>query len=69
MRGLWEEVQEATLNSADYYLSRALKDPARSSDLTRNAARLYSRYIAHFERYATIDATNFVPDSAYFAAY
>lgn len=69
MRGLWEEVQEATLNSADYYLSRALEDPARSSDLTRNAARLYSRYIAHFERYATIDATNFVPDSAYFAAY
>jgi hypothetical protein len=69
MRGLWEELQEATLNSADYYLSRALKDPARSSDLTRNAARLYSRYIAHFERYATIDATDFVPDSAYFAAY
>ncbi len=69
MRGLWEEIQEATLNSADYYLSRALEDPARSSELTRNAARLYSRYIAHFERYATIDATDFVPDSAYFAAY
>jgi len=69
MRGLWEEVQEATLNTADYYLSRALEDPARSSELTRNAARLYSRYLAHFERYATIDATDFVPDSAYFAAY
>ena len=69
MRGLWEEIQEATLNNADYYLSRALEDPARSSDLTRNAARLYSRYIAHFERYASIDSTDFVPDSAYFAAY
>ena len=69
MRGLWEEIQEATLNSADYYLSRALDDPARGSDLTRNAARLYSRYLAHFERYATINATDFVPDSAYFAAY
>jgi hypothetical protein len=69
MRGLWEEIQEATLNSADYYLSRALEDPARASELTRNAARLYARYLAHFERYATIDATDYVPDSAYFAAY
>jgi hypothetical protein len=69
MRGLWEEIQEATLNSADYYLARALEDPARSAVLTRNAARLYSRYLAHFERYATADSTDFVPDSAYFAAY
>ena len=69
MRGLWEEIQEATLNSADYYLSRALEDPARGSDLTRDAARLYARYLAHFERYATVDATDYVPDSAYFAAY
>lgn len=69
MRGLWEEIQEATLNSADYYLSRALESPARSPELTRSAARLYARYLSHFERYATIDATDFVPDSAYFAAY
>jgi hypothetical protein len=69
MRTLWEEIQEATLNSADYYLARALDDPARASDLTRNAARLYARYLAHFERYALADATDFVPDSAYFAAY
>jgi hypothetical protein len=69
MRALWEEIQEATLNSADYYLSRALEDPARASDLTRNAARLYARYLGHFERFASADATDFVPDSAYFAAY
>ncbi len=69
MRTLWEEIQESTLNSADYYLSRALDDPARSAAMARNAARLYSRYLAHFERYATADATDFVPDSAYFAAY
>lgn len=69
MRTLWEEIQESTLNSADYYLSRALEDPARASDLTRNAARLYARYLAHFERYAMADATDYVPDSAYFAAY
>ena len=69
MRTLWEEIQEATLNSADYYLARALDDPGRASQLTRNAARLYARYLAHFERYATADATDFVPDSAYFAAY
>jgi len=69
MRTLWEEIQESTLNTADYYLSRALNDPARASDLTRNAARLYARYLGHFERYAMADATDFVPDSAYFAAY
>jgi hypothetical protein len=69
MRGLWEEIQEATLNSADYYLARAVEDPARGAQLTRNAARLYARYLGHFERYATADATDFVPDSAYFAAY
>jgi len=69
MRALWEEIQEATLNSADYYLSRASEDPARASDLVRNAARLYARYLAHFERYALVDSTKYVPDSAYFAAY
>jgi hypothetical protein len=69
MRGLWSEIQESTLNTADYYLSRALEDPARSTQMTRNAARLYARYIGHFRRYATADATDFVPDSAYFAAY
>jgi len=69
MRGLWAEIQESTLNTADYYLSRALEDPARSAELTRNAARLYARYLGHFQRYATADATDFVPDSAYFAAY
>jgi len=69
MRSLWEEIQEATLNTADYYLSRALEDPARASDLTRNAARLYARYLGHFERFASADANDFVPDSAYFAAY
>ncbi len=69
MRALWEEIQEATLNSADYYLSRATEDPARAADLVRNAARLYARYLAHFERYAVADSTKYVPDSAYFAAY
>lgn len=69
MRALWEEIQESTLNSADYYLSRAMEDPARASELVRNAARLYARYLAHFERYATPDSTRWVPDSAYFAAY
>ncbi|MEZ4289630.1 MAG: hypothetical protein R3E53_03450 [Myxococcota bacterium] len=69
MRTLWEEIQEATLNSADYYLARALEDPARAPVMVRNASRLYARYLAHFERYATADATDFVPDSAYFAAY
>jgi len=46
-----------------------MEDPARASELVRNAARLYARYLAHFERYATPDSTRWVPDSAYFAAY
>ncbi len=69
MRALWEEIQEATLNSADYYLARATEDPARAAELVRNAARLFARYLAHFERYAVADSTRWVPDSAYFAAY
>ncbi|MBK7949434.1 MAG: hypothetical protein IPK00_12015 [Deltaproteobacteria bacterium] len=69
MRALWEEIQESTLNSADYYLSRAAEDPARAAELVRNAARLYARYLAHFERFAETDSTKYVPDSAYFAAY
>lgn len=69
MRGLWEEIQEATLNSADYYLARASEDPARAAELVRNAARLFARYLGHFERYAVADSTRWVPDSAYFSAY
>jgi hypothetical protein len=66
---LWEEIQESTLNIADYYLSRAVEDKNYADDHARNAVRLYGRYLAFFLRYATTDDKDGVPDSAYFAAH
>jgi hypothetical protein len=67
--GLWEEIQESSLNAADFYLTRALDNRARADDYARSAARLYARYLAFFQRYATSGERNAVPDSAYFAAH
>jgi len=69
MKGLWSEIQEASLNSADYYLSRATESRARAGDLVRNATRLYARYLSFFQTYTTEDSVDWVPDAAYFAAY
>ena len=69
MRGLWEDIQEATLNSADYYLSRSVELPHLADDYSRNAARLYSRYLTVFQKYALTESSAGVPDSAYFAAH
>jgi len=69
MRKLWEEIQEASLNGADYYLTRSVEDKPRAGDHLRSAARIYSRYSSHFEEFANQEAVDYVPDSAYFAAY
>ena len=69
MRGLWEEIQEATLNAADFYLARSVESPHRADEDARNAARLYSRYLSFFSEFATADGKEGVPDSAYFAAH
>ncbi|MGH7287851.1 MAG: hypothetical protein ACREI8_07515, partial [Myxococcota bacterium] len=69
MRGLWEDIQEATLNSADYYLSRSVELPHLADDYSRNASRLYSRYLTVFQKYAISESSAGVPDSAYFAAH
>jgi len=69
LQTLWQEIQEASLNSADYYLTRSLADPARATEHARSAARIDNRYLAFFEQFATSDGADFVPDSAYFAAY
>jgi len=66
---LWEEVQEATLNISDYYLSRAVEEGAEADEHARNAARLYGRYLAFFLKYATSEDKEGIPDSAYFAAH
>jgi hypothetical protein len=69
MRGLWEEIQEASLNSADYYLTRAIAQPARAADHVRSAARACSRYLDFFAVSADKVGEATMPDSAYFAAY
>jgi hypothetical protein len=69
MRGLWAEIQEACLNAADFYLARSVTDPARSDEHAKSAARIYSRYLAFFQRYTEKEQSEGVPESAYFAAY
>jgi hypothetical protein len=68
-RGLWEDIQESTLNTADYYLSRSVEQPHLADEYARNAARLYSRYLGLFQKYALTESAAGVPDSAYFAAH
>jgi hypothetical protein len=68
-RGLWEEIQEATLNAGDYYLSRGAEQPHLANESSRNAVRLYTRYLSLFQKYALTENVAGVPDSAYFAAH
>ncbi len=69
MRRLWQEIQEASLNASAYHLSRSLEAPHRAPQHVRSAANIYARYLDFFERYATGERREAVPDSAYFAAY
>jgi hypothetical protein len=69
MRGLWEEIQEATLNVADYYLALAVDFPHQADDYSRSSARLYGRYLTFFLKYAGGPEREGVPESAYFAAH
>jgi len=69
MRRLWEEIQETSLNVADYYVWRSVQEPERADEHARAAARVYGRYLAFFHQYATEDGKPALPDSAYFAAF
>jgi hypothetical protein len=69
MHRLWEEIQESSLNTADFFLARAVEQPHRADEYSRNAAMLYTRYLSLFERFATEAGKEGVPDSAYFAAF
>jgi hypothetical protein len=66
---LWEEIQEVSLNAADYYLTRAVEQRHLADDHARSAARIHARYLSFFHRFATAENRAIVPDSAYFAAY
>ena len=69
LHGLWEEIQEASLNAADYYLARSQNEPANRNEHVRSAARIYSSYLSFFDEFATREGLALVPNSAYFAAY
>ncbi len=69
MRRLFEEIQETSLNVADYYLWRSVQEPLRADEHARAAARVYGRYLAFFHQYATEDGKPALPDSAYFSAF
>jgi hypothetical protein len=66
---LWEEIQEVSLNAADYYLTRAVEQRHLADDHARAAAQIHARYLSFFHRFATTERNSVVPDSAYFAAY
>jgi hypothetical protein len=66
---LWEEIQEVSLNAADYYLTRAVEQRHVSDDHARSAARIHARYLSFFHQFASSERRRVVPDSAYFAAY
>jgi hypothetical protein len=69
MHGLWQEIQEATLNTADFYLARAAAEPHAADEHARDAARVLSRHLAVFAQFATETGKEGLPDSAYFAAH
>jgi hypothetical protein len=69
LRRLWEEIQEASLNGADYYLTRSVEEPHRANEHARSAARIYGRYLSFFHEFATEERKEAVPSSAYFAAF
>jgi len=66
---LWEEIQEVSLNAADYYLTRAVEQRHLADDHARSAARIHARYLSFFHKFASSPNRELVPDSAYFAAY
>lgn len=69
MRGLWSEIQEASFNSASYYMSR--RDAAGSMDDESivHAINHYSRYLHAFEKVSGDPTGESLPDSAYYGAY
>ena len=69
MQGLWAEIQDASFNSARYYMAR--RDPAGELDDESivHAINHYARYLHAFERFDGDPTGESLPDSAYFGAY
>ncbi len=69
MQGLWAEIQDASFNSARYYMTR--RDPAGELDDESivHAINHYARYLHAFKRFEGDPTGESLPDSAYFGAY
>jgi hypothetical protein len=57
MHGLWEEIQEASLNAADYYLTLSLEHPERADEQRRRRARSSWRRAATAWRWGSSRST------------
>lgn len=66
---LWQEIQEVSLNAAEYELSRVDADGIVSDEQINAALGHYGDYLAIFQQFATPESAEAVPDSAYFGAY
>lgn len=69
MRGLWSEIQEATFNTASYYMSRRSPTGESDDESLVHAINLYSRYLHAFSEFDQTPGTEALPDSAHFGAY
>ena len=65
---LWSEIQEVSLNAADYYLTRSVEKRHLADDLARDAGRIYARYLSFFHKFANAGKRDVIPDSAFFAS-
>ena len=69
MRGLWSEIQEASFNSASYYMSRRNAAGSMDDESIVHAINHYSRYLHAFEGVNGDPTGESLPDSAYYGAY
>jgi len=69
MQGLWSEIQEASFNSASYYMSQSDAAGDADDESIVHAINTYSRYLHAFQRYEGDASGESLPDSAYYGAY
>ena len=69
MQGLWSEIQEASFNSASYYMSQTDAAGDADDESIVHAINTYSRYLHAFQRYEGDASGESLPDSAYYGAY
>ena len=69
MHELWREIQEVSLNAAEYELSRSATSGEIESEHINAALGRYGDFLAMFRKFATPESAEAVPDSAYFGAH